>query len=271
MYHVAYQALHWLDPSGDWQEIYLELKDADNQGPGKESDKEGTGDGTYFCSWIWLLNPQVHDTTDSEAGEEGASKEDINKVLHVKWTTSFMRLERWAEEVELLQEEMQRVVVFLEWKSQDWLARVEVYGGNSTPDIQLGLNTYTKKQAAIYHDLAILFMKLWHPMLMSYDLQHSWVTEYMTKHGVSLINTNISASQAWGIFKHRLSKNSHSVASVTAAEPSNLAAMKATINNGLLREANYNKDNDLEDTDDNSSLGDTDSAFEDDSDDDLDL
>ena len=68
-----------------------------------------------------------------------------------------------------------------------------------------------------------------------------------------------------------MSKNSRSVASVTAAEPSNLATMKATINDGLLREANYNKDNDLEDTDDDSSLGDTDSAFEDDSDDDLDL
>ena len=194
MYHVAYRALHWLDPSGNWQEIYLELKDANNQGPRKESDEEGTGDGTYFRSWIWLLNPRVRDTADGEAGEEGASEEDVNEVLRVEWTTSFARLERWAEEVELLQEEMRRVVVFLEWKSQDWLARVEVHGGNSTPDIQSGLNAYAEKQVAIYHDLAISFVKLWRPTLVSYNLQHSWVTEYMTKHGVLLINTNISAS-----------------------------------------------------------------------------
>jgi hypothetical protein len=81
------------------------LKDCDNQGPGKESDRDGVGDGSYFRSWIWLPNPQVLDTADGEAGEEGASEEDVNEILRVEWTTSFARLERWSEEVDLLQEE----------------------------------------------------------------------------------------------------------------------------------------------------------------------
>lgn len=82
------------------------MKDSDNRGPGKESNEDGPGDGSYFRSWIWLLNPRAPDATDVGVGEEGASEEDVNELLRVEWTTSFARLERWAEEVELLQEEM---------------------------------------------------------------------------------------------------------------------------------------------------------------------
>ena len=56
-YRASYQALLQLDPTGDWQEMFLELKDGDNRGPGKEPDEEGVGDGSYFHLWILLLNP----------------------------------------------------------------------------------------------------------------------------------------------------------------------------------------------------------------------
>ena len=55
-YCVAYQALLQLDPAGNWQETFLELRDSDNRGPGKEDNEEGVGDGSYFRSWIWLSN-----------------------------------------------------------------------------------------------------------------------------------------------------------------------------------------------------------------------
>jgi hypothetical protein len=171
-YRVAYQALLQLDPVGDWREKYLELKDSDNCGPGKEKNEGGTGDGTYFRSWIWLANPRVPDSADGEAGEEGASEEDVNEVLRVEWTTSFARLERWHEEVELLQEEMRRVVVFLEWKSQDWLSKAEAREGKVTLSVQHGLNAYAKKQAAVYRNLATSFTKLWRPMSRFRPLFH---------------------------------------------------------------------------------------------------
>ena len=47
-------------------------------------------------------------------------------MMRVQWTTSHARMERWAEEVELLQEEMRQVVMFLEWKSENWLAKQDV-------------------------------------------------------------------------------------------------------------------------------------------------
>ena len=261
-YRTTYQALCRLDPSGDWQGIYLVLKDSDNRGPGKERDEEGTGDGTYLRSWIWLSNPRVRDVVGDEVGEEGASEEEVNEVVRVEWTTSFARLERWTEEVELLQEEMRRVIVFLEWKSWDWLAGVGARREGLTPDVQSGLNAYAKKQAAIYHDLAVTFARLWRPTLVSYGLQHSWITEYMTTYGVSLIDTNLPVSQARGIFKHRLSKSCRNADSMATANLSNPPVAEVAISDGLLREAGHSDDSGLEDTD---------SGSEDDWDYDLDL
>ena len=260
-YRTAYQALCRLDPSGDWREVYLVLEDSDNRGPGKERNEEGTGDGTFLRSWIWLSNPRVRDV-GGEVGEEGASEEDVNEVVRVEWTTSFARLERWAEEVELLQEEMWRVVVFLEWKSWDWLARVGARAEGLTPSVQSGLNAYAKKQAAVYHDLAVTFAKLWRPTLVSYGLQHSPITEYMVTYDISLTDTNVPVSQAKGIFKHRLSKNCRNADSTTAAKSSNLPVAEVTIGDGLLGGGNHSDGSDVEDAD---------SSSEDDWGDDLDL
>jgi hypothetical protein len=249
-YRLAYRALLRLDPNGDWRESYLELKDCDNRGPGKESDEDGAGDGSYFRSWIWLPNPQVLDTADGEAGEEGASEEDVNEILRVEWTTSFARLERWSEEVDLLQEEMRRVVMFLEWKSKDWLAKADARGETLTLDIQSGLSGYAKKQAAVYHDLAVSFTKLWRPTLVSYGLRHSWATKYMTEHGVPLTDISTPASRACGIFKFRLANKSHGAISVAIPAPSGSPAVEPTVNDHpLLEEANYSEDSDSEDND----------------------
>ena len=131
--------------------------------------------------------------------------------------------------------------MFLEWKSSDWLGKVEAWRGNSTPDIQSGLDTYARKQAAVYHGLAIQFAKLWRPTIVSYGLQHSWITEYMTKHGVSLTNTNVP--RARGIFKFKLSSESRSNVTAAASAPSNSLIPGGTTNNHLLlKEANYSED-----------------------------
>ena len=37
---------------------------------------------------------------------EGATDEEVNDVMRVEWVMSFAWMERWVEEVELLQEEM---------------------------------------------------------------------------------------------------------------------------------------------------------------------
>jgi hypothetical protein len=195
-YRVAYNALVQLDLTGEWKGTYLELKDEDNRGPGKEDDEKGPGDGSYTFSWIWLSNPRLCDTGGSDSGYVGdaASDEEVNDVMRVQWTTSCARMERWTEEVELLQEEMRRVVMFLEWKSERWLTKQDARLTTAPSGVQSGLQAYARKQAAIHHDLAMLFSKLWYSTLALCGLDHSWIADYMKKHGISPPNTNNQTS-----------------------------------------------------------------------------
>ena len=190
-YRAAYNALIRLDPTGTWQETFLELKDQDNRGPGKEEYERGLGDGSYELSWIWLSNPRARGMSGSEDDEGGASQEEVNDVMRIHWTTSYARTKRWIEEVDLLLEEMRRVVSFLQWKAEDWLTKLDVRSATAPPSIQSGLQAYARKQAALYHNLALSFSKLWSPTLVSNGLEHSWITEYMKRLGIPLHDTNL--------------------------------------------------------------------------------
>jgi hypothetical protein len=205
-YRTAYGALLQLDPAGTWKETYLELKDEDNRGPGKEDDEGPLGDGSYTFSWIWLLNPRARDADGSETahGEDGASDEEVNEVMQVQWATSQARMERWAEEVQLLQEEMRRVVTFLEWKSENWLEKHDARLATASSSVQSGLCAYARKQATIHHDLAVSFMRLWRPTLVSHNLEHSWDVDYMTKYGISPSSIDVPTAQAQGIRSTRV-------------------------------------------------------------------
>lgn len=204
-YRAAYQALFRLSPSGNWRETYLELKECDNRGPGKEVEEEGVGDGSYAPSWIWLSNPRARNPIGAMDPEESATDEEVNDAIRVEWATSFARLERWTEEIELLQEEMRRVVTFLEWKSNDWLSKRGARSTLVTCDIQSGLDAYTRKQAAVYRDLSTSFATLWRPTLASYNLNLSWATECLQRHGISLADT--PAPRNPGFFEHQTVSN----------------------------------------------------------------
>ena len=213
-------------------------------------------------SWIWSSNPRVPDAADSGPGEDVVSDEDVNEVLRVEWTTSFARLARWAKEVELLQEEMQRVVMFLEWKSMEWLEKVDVRGGNLAFDIRSGLDAYARKQAAVYHNLAVLFAELWHPTLASYGLECSWITAYMKKHNVPFESTKRPVPRGRGVFKFRTSGDSiGTISPVKPASSESRITDVATDDHPLLEEATYSDDSDLGDSDDSESDWDDDLEF----------
>ena len=112
--------------------------------------------------------------------------------------------------------------MFLEWKSQDWLKKVEARG-NTTPDIGSGLNAYARKQAAIHHNLAVSFTKLWRPTLVSYNLKHSWVTEFLAKNGVPLTGADDPTAKKRGIFRFRLSGKSRGAASAATSPSTTLS------------------------------------------------
>jgi hypothetical protein len=71
---------------------------------------------------------------------------------------------RWAEEVTLLQEEMRRVLAFLEWRADWWINRgssmAMACSGSSAPYIE-GLFAYAARQAKIQRALAGRFKEMW--------------------------------------------------------------------------------------------------------------
>jgi hypothetical protein len=80
------------------------------------SNRDGTEESRRTLSWIWLNN--------TEAGSLNDAGDDI---LRVEWAKSRARSNRATEEVLLLLEEMRRVLLFLEWKSQR-LATLSITG-----------------------------------------------------------------------------------------------------------------------------------------------
>lgn len=148
-YCVVCNALLQLDPGGDWENLYLPLTDSDNRGPGKEPEEISSSDGQYIQSWIWCSNTTA------------VSQDEVNEDMRVEWAQCMARAVRWEEEVTLLQEEMRRVVQFLEWRSRDWFLKADVRADTVALAVRAGLSAYAKKQGSVFHNLAIRFSQRW--------------------------------------------------------------------------------------------------------------
>ena len=166
-YRVARDALLRLDPRGDWRDLYLPLTEGDNRGPGKEPEEVPGSDGRYVPSWIWRSSTTV------------VSPDEVNEDMRVEWAQCVARAERWREEVILLQEEMRRVVQFLEWRSNDWLAKADLRTDEITPAVHAGLSAYAKKQGPTSRNLAVWFSQRWRSVLVSLSFPHAWATRFL--------------------------------------------------------------------------------------------
>jgi hypothetical protein len=169
-YRTARDALLCLNAPGKWRELYRPLTNDDNRGPGKEQEEASGSDGKYAPSWIWRF------TTTA------ISPDEVNEDMRVEWAQCVARADRWEEEQTLLQEEMRRVVEFLEWRSGDWLTKVDLRTDTITPAVRSGLSAYARKQGTIFHRIAVRFCRLWRSTLVSLSLPHSWATKFLDKH-----------------------------------------------------------------------------------------
>ena len=114
----------------NWEDRLKDLKDSDVRGPGKDDfylqeagktdygtsksgkAKYGTSKGRFEMSWIWLVpqsNSEVNTNSSEQVFDEG---------LRVEWSKSQARKMRLEEEVQIIQEEMRRTIVYYEWKQQ---------------------------------------------------------------------------------------------------------------------------------------------------------
>ena len=112
----------------------------------ERSRRDGTGETRRTLSWIWL-----NQTTGSD--------DAADDILRAEWAKSRARAARAKEEVLLLQEEMRRVLSFLEWKSRWWRSQAALRNVDSS--LCEGLKAYAYVQADLQDLLATNFRTTW--------------------------------------------------------------------------------------------------------------
>ncbi|KAJ3529805.1 hypothetical protein NMY22_g8845 [Coprinellus aureogranulatus] len=97
-------------------------------------------------SWIWRHPSAAND--DLTAYETETRK--------IEWAKSRARANRYQEEIQIVQEEMNRTLRFFTWKERKWLERAtarEEAGQVLAPEYIEGLHAYSTRQAAISRGL----------------------------------------------------------------------------------------------------------------------
>jgi hypothetical protein len=79
----------------------------------------------------------------------------------VQWAKARARSRRWNEEVQLLKEEMRRVLAYFEYKAAWWVERGDAEGRETTPELAEGLRAYAEDQAQLQRDLGSKFAAKW--------------------------------------------------------------------------------------------------------------
>jgi hypothetical protein len=67
---------------------------------------------------------------------------------------------RWAEEAELLKEEMRRILQYFEWEAASWDKRAVEYHSSDAAEYE-GCIAYAKRQADLRRSLALQFTHRW--------------------------------------------------------------------------------------------------------------
>ncbi|KAG1830659.1 hypothetical protein EV424DRAFT_1534995 [Suillus variegatus] len=152
-YRRAWNALSALAPSltrDTWTTELPKLEEGDIRGMGDSAFGESSGNRTL--SWIWKARGVA------TAGMEGEAV--LSEALQVKWCRSRARANRWAEEVELLLEEMQRVSAFLAWHAAWWDEQATRRVGLDDASLE-GIRGYAKRQAAQRRSMRDVFLTKW--------------------------------------------------------------------------------------------------------------
>ncbi|KAK7046356.1 CxC2 domain-containing protein [Favolaschia claudopus] len=109
-------------------------------------------------SWIWRTG--MTSLGASAATSEEAAARATNESLRVEWAKARARAHRWREEVDLLEEEMRRILVFLDWKA-GWWRELNGRGDVRDPGLKEGLVAYAERQAGIQEAMKQRFQSDW--------------------------------------------------------------------------------------------------------------
>ncbi|KAG2745146.1 hypothetical protein P692DRAFT_20742764, partial [Suillus brevipes Sb2] len=149
-YRAAHAALSSLAPvlnKVGWNLTFRSLNNRDDV-RGMTVPRKGESEGRWQLSWIWLVEGVGDD--EDEVVQDG---------LRVEWCKARARMMRWKEEIELLEEEMHRVLRFLQWHALWWDngAHLRALAGAEKE----GVVAYATRQAHLRRDLSAKFETSW--------------------------------------------------------------------------------------------------------------
>ncbi|KAJ7026219.1 hypothetical protein C8F04DRAFT_1268392 [Mycena alexandri] len=101
-------------------------------------------------SWIWTT-----------VGGPEPDVQGLHEAVRIEWSKARARRDRWVEEVQLLREEMRRVMRFLQWQAAWWEGQRKARGTQIEPELAAGLEAYAARQAAIHRGIARRFKAAW--------------------------------------------------------------------------------------------------------------
>ncbi|RDX40751.1 hypothetical protein OH76DRAFT_1459407 [Lentinus brumalis] len=161
-YRAAYAALMTLAGAlgkVDWRGSLRPLNDDDIR---HVSAGDGSGSvGRRELSWIW----QTSGPLSTGTAVDPVVQENLQAALRVEWCKARARAQRWSEEVELLEEEMRRVIQYHEWRAGWWEQRVGTTF-QDRPDYLEGANAYAYRQASIRRAMRDFCKRAWQFCLM---------------------------------------------------------------------------------------------------------
>ncbi len=168
-YRTAYKALHILQPEGHWKTMFQNLHSDDIRGPGRQPDDLITQtQSRYEMSWIWLVG---------KSGSTDDSHENWDESMQAEWAKMKARQDRWNEEYQLIQEEMKRTVVYLEWKASWWKEHMKRRIVED-PILAQSLLAYSERQAYLWKKLAASCVEKWIPLLKKSGADILWAGQY---------------------------------------------------------------------------------------------
>ncbi|KAG1735898.1 uncharacterized protein EDB91DRAFT_1238142 [Suillus paluster] len=149
-YCAAHAALSSLAPvlnKVGWNLKFCSLNNRDNV-CGMMVPRKGESEGRRQLSWIWLVEG-VGDDED----------EVVQDCLRVEWCKARTRMMHWKEEIELLEEEMHRILQFIQWHALWWdnVAHLHALVGAEKE----GVVAYATRQAHLHRDLSAKFETSW--------------------------------------------------------------------------------------------------------------
>ncbi|KAF7373737.1 hypothetical protein MSAN_00584800 [Mycena sanguinolenta] len=109
-------------------------------------------------SWIWRTG--LTSLAAAASTSEEAAVKATNEGLRVEWAKTRARAHRWTEEVDLLEEEMRRILVFLQWKA-DWWRGQKNRRSVDEVEAKEGFSAYAERQAAIQETMKVRFTDDW--------------------------------------------------------------------------------------------------------------